>query len=200
MEAQNAVFLYALKNLMGGTPDKALMDPEVSHTVWESTVGFAEAANEPGKFTAFCSYEWTSMPNAMNLHRNIFFKDCKHIPPAPFSALELDRSLGPVEMDGRPAQGRQRASGDLAQRQPFRRAHVSDRGRSPWTADRPRLRRRPDAQRAADRARPNQGTVGNPSRCCRPTTNSPTTTSGPFCSATRRGALRISSAATPARR
>ena len=85
-EAENVVFLYALKNLMGGTPDKALMDPEVSHTVWENTVGFAEAANEPGKFTAFCSYEWTSM-HAMNLHRNIFFKDCKHIPSAPFSAL-----------------------------------------------------------------------------------------------------------------
>ena len=28
------------------------------------------------------------MPNAMNLHRNIFFKDCKHVPPAPFSALD----------------------------------------------------------------------------------------------------------------
>jgi hypothetical protein len=27
------------------------------------------------------------MPNHMNLHRNIFFKDCKHIPSAPFSAL-----------------------------------------------------------------------------------------------------------------
>jgi Protein of unknown function (DUF3604) len=71
------------------------MDPEIAHTVWEKTVGFAEAANEPGKFTAFCSYEWTSMPNHMNLHRNIFFKDCKHIPPAPFSALD---SEDPIEL------------------------------------------------------------------------------------------------------
>src|SRR5271165_134788 len=108
MEAQNAVFLYALKNLMGGTPDKALLDPEVSHTVWDSTVKFAEEANEPGKFTAFCSYEWTSMPNAMNLHRNIFFKDCKHIPAAPFSALD---STDPSElwrwMDGQRKAGNQ---------------------------------------------------------------------------------------------
>ncbi len=87
-EAVNDVFLYALNHLMRGTPDKALISPEVNHTVWENTVGFAEAANEPGKFTAFCSYEWTSMPNNMNLHRNIFFKDCKHIPPAPFSSLD----------------------------------------------------------------------------------------------------------------
>ena len=87
-EARNAVFIYALTHMMRGVPDRALMSPEVSHTVWDNTVGFAEAANAPGKFTAFCAYEWTSMPNNMNLHRNIFFKDCKHVPPAPYSALD----------------------------------------------------------------------------------------------------------------
>jgi hypothetical protein len=87
-EEQSKVFLYVVSLVSAPTPDKALMSPEISHTVWEKTVGFAEAANEPGKFTAFCSYEWTSMPSNMNLHRNIFFKDCKHIPKAPFSALD----------------------------------------------------------------------------------------------------------------
>jgi len=87
-EAVNAVYLYVINHLMRGTPNKELASPEVAKTVWDKTVGFAEAANEPGKFTAFCSYEWTSMPNNMNLHRNIFFKDCKHIPPAPYSSLD----------------------------------------------------------------------------------------------------------------
>ena len=100
------VFLYGLNHLMRGTPDKALMSPAVAHTVWDNTVAFAEAANEPGKFTAFCSYEWTSMPNNMNLHRNIFFKDCKHIPFAPFSSLE---SQDPTDlwkwMDGQRKEG-----------------------------------------------------------------------------------------------
>jgi hypothetical protein len=73
---------------MGSPPEKALMSPEIAKTVWENTVNFAEKANEPGKFTAFCSYEWTSMPNSMNLHRNIFFKDCKHIPSMPYTALD----------------------------------------------------------------------------------------------------------------
>jgi hypothetical protein len=82
------VFVNAVRIISAPTPDKALMNPEIAHTVWDKTVAFAEAANEPGKFTAFCSYEWTSMPNNMNLHRNIFFKDCKHVPPAPFSALD----------------------------------------------------------------------------------------------------------------
>jgi Protein of unknown function (DUF3604) len=93
--AVSEVFVWALSHLMRGTPDKALVSPEINHTVWANTVGFAEAANEPGKFTAFCSYEWTSMPNNMNLHRNIFFKDCKHVPPAPFSSLD---STDPSEL------------------------------------------------------------------------------------------------------
>ncbi len=47
MEAANEVFLYAINHLMRGAPNKALASPEVAHTVWENTVGFAEAANEP---------------------------------------------------------------------------------------------------------------------------------------------------------
>jgi hypothetical protein len=82
------IFNYAAKVLFGGPPVKALMDPKVAGTVWQETIAAAEAANEPGKFTAFCSYEWTSMPNNMNMHRNVFFKDCKHVPAAPFSALD----------------------------------------------------------------------------------------------------------------
>jgi hypothetical protein len=89
-EEVDRVFLSVIRLLSSPKPDKALMSPEIAHAVWDKTVGFAEAANEPGKFTAFCSYEWTSMPSNMNLHRNIFFKDCKRIPPAPFSALDSD--------------------------------------------------------------------------------------------------------------
>jgi len=82
------IFLYGVKVLMGGPPVKALTSPEVAGTIWKQNVELADKANDPGKFTAFCSYEWTSMPNSMNLHRNIFFKDCGKVPPMPFSALD----------------------------------------------------------------------------------------------------------------
>jgi Protein of unknown function (DUF3604) len=85
-EAQR-VYLYVAR-LLGGEPNKALMSSEIAHTVWDQNVEFANKANEPGKFTAFCAYEWTSMPNNMNLHRNVFFKDCAHVPAMPFSALD----------------------------------------------------------------------------------------------------------------
>ncbi len=48
----------------------------------------ANAANEPGKFTAFNSYEWTSTPDNSNMHRNVFFKDSAHLPEMPFSSFD----------------------------------------------------------------------------------------------------------------
>jgi hypothetical protein len=84
---QQKVFLYLL-SLTSKPPIKAFMTPEVAGTVWQETVKAAEENNHPGKFTAFCSYEWTSMPNNRNLHRNIFFRDCKNVPAMPYSALD----------------------------------------------------------------------------------------------------------------
>jgi hypothetical protein len=87
-EEMQRVALYAINTLASGPPVKALMAPEIAGTVWKKNVELADQANEPGKFTAFASYEWTSMPNNMNLHRNVFFKDSKKVPPMPFSALD----------------------------------------------------------------------------------------------------------------
>lgn len=94
-EEMERVALYAINTLVAGPPVKALMSPEIAGTVWKRNVALADQANEPGKFTAFCSYEWTSMPNNMNLHRNIFFKDSAKVPAVPFSALD---SVEPWEL------------------------------------------------------------------------------------------------------
>lgn len=87
-EEMQRVALYAINTLASGPPVPALMSPEIAGTVWKKNNEIADAANEPGKFTTFCSYEWTSMPSNMNLHRNIFFKDCSKTPTQPFSALD----------------------------------------------------------------------------------------------------------------
>jgi Protein of unknown function (DUF3604) len=86
-EEQNRVFSYLLK-LNAGAPVKALMDPKITSTVWKENVKIADEQNKPGKFTAFCSYEWTSMPGNRNLHRNIFFRACDKVPDYPFSSLD----------------------------------------------------------------------------------------------------------------
>jgi len=69
-------------------PIKELVDPRVAGTVWKENNAIADQFNKPGKFTAFCSYEWTSTPNNRNMHRNVFFKDCAKVPEMPFSSLD----------------------------------------------------------------------------------------------------------------
>lgn len=93
-EQQQRAFLAVVK-LLSSPPVKALMSPKVAGTVWKENNDIADAANEPGKFTAFCSYEWTSMPDNRNMHRNVFFRDCAKVPEMPYSALD---SVHPVEL------------------------------------------------------------------------------------------------------
>ena len=86
-QEQERAFLYLLK-LMSGPPNKTFMSPEVAGSIWKENVRIADEANKPGKFSAFCSYEWTSNADNRNLHRNIFFRDCAKVPVMPFSALD----------------------------------------------------------------------------------------------------------------
>lgn len=89
------IYLWLGTSMIENKPVKELVVPQVAGTVWKQNVQIADQANEPGKFTAFCSYEWTSTPNNRNMHRNIFFKDCAKVPELPFSSLD---SQAPEEL------------------------------------------------------------------------------------------------------
>ncbi len=56
---------------------KVLFDTEIMTSMWEKHLDVTEKYNDPGKFTAFQGYEWSSTPKGANLHRVVIFKDGK---------------------------------------------------------------------------------------------------------------------------
>jgi hypothetical protein len=50
---------------------------DITRSMWERETAAAEKYNQPGKFTAFIGFEWTSTPDGNNLHRNVIFRDGK---------------------------------------------------------------------------------------------------------------------------
>ena len=55
-----------------------LKDPRLALSVWKKNTSIMEKYNEPGRFTAFIGYEWTSNAGGGdNLHRNVIYRDGK---------------------------------------------------------------------------------------------------------------------------
>ena len=59
---------------------------------WEAQIATVEGHNEPGKFTAFIGWEWSSQPNGGNMHRVVFTPQGGDVATKflPYSSLESD--------------------------------------------------------------------------------------------------------------
>jgi hypothetical protein len=72
-EIYKAFETWGLEVIVQG--NNPLTDPALTRTVWEEIIDFTESHNEPGKFTAFMGYEWSSAPAGNNLHRVVVMRD-----------------------------------------------------------------------------------------------------------------------------
>ena len=83
-------FAEVLRDLSAGKIDPAFTDPVLAKSVWAEIVKAADANYQPGKFTTFAGFEWTSNPQKRNLHRVVVFRDTAHLPDLVLSSLESD--------------------------------------------------------------------------------------------------------------
>jgi len=73
-----AATMEIIETFAGITGEKipeVLIEEEFVRSVWDRFLSIADQYNEPGRFTAFIGYEWTSTEGGNNLHRNVIYRD-----------------------------------------------------------------------------------------------------------------------------
>ena len=95
--------LDIIGNFAQGTFPKELMylpGTRAYRGAWQETIAAAEHYNEPGRFTAFIGYEWTSLDKGNNLHRNVIFRDNgdKASQVEPFTVYPPHGSTNPIDL------------------------------------------------------------------------------------------------------
>jgi len=68
---------------------------DIARSAWADIIRTADQFNEPGRFTTFVGYEYTSMEETMgNLHRNVIFRNSDRLPDVPFSRFHSQNPEG----------------------------------------------------------------------------------------------------------
>ncbi len=95
-----------LAGIQNGSIDGELT-MDVTRRAWLDTINAAEQFNDPGKFTTFVAYEYTTgSDDRGNLHRNVIFRGSEKLPAVPFSRLNSQNPEGLWDwMDTLRAQG-----------------------------------------------------------------------------------------------
>jgi hypothetical protein len=90
---EQEAFLKIVATANSGKPFADLNSVEIRRTIWEGTVAAAKQHNEPGKFTSFIGWEWSSIPDGANLHRVVFIKEGADIGKqmVPYSAFDSSK-------------------------------------------------------------------------------------------------------------
>jgi hypothetical protein len=86
----------------GRVPEALIYTPDSVpfKSAWQKTVRAAEKYNDPGTFTAFIGYEWTSTLGGNNLHRVVVYRDDaeKAGKIAPYTTMEPAGSPNPRDL------------------------------------------------------------------------------------------------------
>ncbi|HVP49707.1 MAG TPA: DUF3604 domain-containing protein [Candidatus Bathyarchaeia archaeon] len=81
-----AAFQKLLGSTMINKPIAEFNQPDLLRSAWQTYSAMADKYYQPGKFTTFIGFEWTSMPQAQNLHRCVIFEGKG--PDSPYTAFQ----------------------------------------------------------------------------------------------------------------
>ncbi len=87
---QNKAASLVIESITSSHPSGPFLDfvnPKILLSNWQRHVETANKYNDPGKFTTLIAFEWTSIPDHQNMHRNVFFRGDTG-PEAPYSAFD----------------------------------------------------------------------------------------------------------------
>ena len=151
---------------------------------WRRIIEAADQANDPGHFTAFIGYEWTSNTGGNNLHRNVIFRDngLKAGQVEPLITIKPLGSDNPRDLWKWMAAYEEKTGGEvlaiahngnLSNGRMFPVDRVVHR-----QTHRPRVRRAAGAAGSGYTRRRRSRATARPTRSCRPTTSSPPSSVG----------------------
>ena len=97
------VAIELIKHFSQGTLPKALIyapNSKKYKEAWNRIIDSAKRHNDPGKFTAFIGYEWTSLIKGGNMHRVVIYRDGEKIARkiVPFTTVAPLGSLNPRDL------------------------------------------------------------------------------------------------------
>ncbi|MBL6699182.1 MAG: DUF3604 domain-containing protein [Luminiphilus sp.] len=84
----------ALVQKMAKGAEAKIKSESMLRNAWTKIMELADQYNDPGEFTAFIGYEWTSQPSGNNLHRVVVFRGDKASvdPVLPFSLFDSENA------------------------------------------------------------------------------------------------------------
>jgi len=83
-----------IAGLLDGSVEREMLN-DIAREAWADTIAAAQRHNEPGNFTTFVAYEYTSSTDERgNLHRNVIFRSDDRLPEIPFSRFHSQNPEG----------------------------------------------------------------------------------------------------------
>ncbi len=87
---ENKAASEVIASIESAKPEGPFLDfvsPKIIRSNWKRHVDTANKYNKPGEFTTLIAFEWTSIPDSQNMHRNVFFRDNTG-PEVPYSSID----------------------------------------------------------------------------------------------------------------